>query len=169
MIIIYAAVLLGILIFVHEFGHFLFAKLLGVKVLKFSLGFGPKLLGRKYGDTEYLISAVPLGGYVKMLGQSDNPQGEEEEIPEEEKVRAYNFQPVWKRFLIVFSGPFFNLVFAALIFVLVFFSGVPVPLPDIGKLRRIPQAAAGLLTETGSLEIDGKDVDPGMISQSHRR
>jgi regulator of sigma E protease len=62
MIIIYAAVLLGILIFVHEFGHFLFAKLLGVKVLKFSLGFGPKLLGRKYGDTEYLISAVPLAG-----------------------------------------------------------------------------------------------------------
>jgi regulator of sigma E protease len=159
MIIIYAAVLLGILIFVHEFGHFLFAKLLGVKVLKFSLGFGPKLLGRKYGDTEYLISAVPLGGYVKMLGQSDNPQGEEEEIPEEEKVRAYNFQPVWKRFLIVFSGPFFNLVFAALIFVLVFFSGVPVPLPDIGKVEEnSPAAAAGLLSGDRVIEIDGKDV-----------
>ena len=159
MIIIYAAVLLGILIFVHEFGHFLFAKLLGVKVLKFSLGFGPKLLGRKYGDTEYLISAVPLGGYVKMLGQSDNPQGEEEEIPEEEKVRAYNFQPVWKRFLIVFSGPFFNLVFAALIFVLVFFSGVPVPLPDIGKVEgNSPAAAAGLLSGDRVIEIDGKDV-----------
>ncbi|MFZ2199046.1 MAG: RIP metalloprotease RseP, partial [Thermodesulfovibrionales bacterium] len=159
MIIIYAAVLLGILIFVHEFGHFLFAKLLGVKVLKFSLGFGPKLFGRKYGDTEYLISAVPLGGYVKMLGQSDNPQGEEEEIPEEEKVRAYNFQPVWKRFLIVFSGPFFNLVFAALIFVLVFFSGVPVPLPDIGKVEKnSPAAAAGLLTGDRVIEIDGKAV-----------
>lgn len=159
MIIIYAAVLLGILIFVHEFGHFLFAKLLGVKVLKFSLGFGPKLLGRKYGDTEYLISAVPLGGYVKMLGQSDNPQGEEEEIPEEEKVRAYNFQPVWKRFLIVFSGPFFNLLFAALIFVLVFFSGVPVPLPDIGNVEEnSPAAAAGLLTGDRVIEIDGKDI-----------
>jgi regulator of sigma E protease len=159
MIIIYAAVLLGILIFVHEFGHFLFAKLLGVKVLKFSLGFGPKLLGKKYGDTEYVISAVPLGGYVKMLGQSDNPTGEEEEIPEEEKVRAYNFQPVWKRFLIVFSGPFFNLVFAAFIFVLVFLSGVPVPLPDIGKVEEnSPAAAAGLLTGDRVLQIDGKDV-----------
>ena len=69
MIIIYAAVLLGILIFVHEAGHFLLAKLMGVKVLKFSLGFGPKILGRKFGDTEYLLSAVPLGGYVKMLGE----------------------------------------------------------------------------------------------------
>ena len=158
MIIIYAAVLLGILIFVHEFGHFLLAKLLGVKVLKFSLGFGPKIIGRKFGDTEYLISAVPLGGYVKMLGQSDTPQ-EEEEIPEEEKFRAYNHQPVWKRFLIVFSGPFFNLVFAAFIFVLVFLSGVPVPLPDIGKVEEnSPAAAAGLLTGDRVLQIDGKDV-----------
>jgi len=158
MIIIYAAVLLGILIFVHEFGHFLLAKLLGVKVLKFSLGFGPKIIGRKFGDTEYLISAVPLGGYVKMLGQSDTPQ-EEEEIPEEEKFRAYNYQPVWKRFLIVFSGPFFNLVFAAFIFVLVFLSGVPVPLPDIGRVEEnSPASAAGLLTGDRVLQIDGKDV-----------
>ena len=158
MIIIYAAVLLGILIFVHEFGHFLFAKLLGVKVLKFSLGFGPKIIGRKFGDTEYLLSAVPLGGYVKMLGQSDTPQ-EEEEIPEEEKFQAYNHQPVWKRFLIVFSGPFFNLVFAAFIFVLVFLSGVPVPLPDIGKVEEnSPAAAAGLLTGDRVLQIDGKEV-----------
>ncbi len=159
MIIIYAAVLLGILIFVHEFGHFILAKLLGVKVLKFSLGFGPKIIGRKFGDTEYLISAVPLGGYVKMLGQSDTPQ-EEEEIPEEEKFRAYNFQPVWKRFLIVFSGPFFNLVFAAFIFVLVFLSGVPVPLPDIGDVEgNSPAAAAGLLTGDRVLQIDGKNVE----------
>jgi len=159
MIIIYAAVLLGILIFVHEFGHFLFAKLLGVKVLKFSLGFGPKIIGRKFGDTEYLLSAVPLGGYVKMLGQSDTPQ-EEEEIPEEEKFQAYSYQPVWKRFLIVFSGPFFNLVFAAFIFVLVFLSGVPVPLPDIGKVEEnSPAAAAGLLTGDRVLQIDGKEVE----------
>lgn len=159
MIIIYAVVLLGILIFVHEFGHFLLAKLLGVKVLKFSLGFGPKIIGRKFGDTEYLVSSVPLGGYVKMLGQSDTPQ-EEEEIPEEEKFRAYNYQPVWKRFLIVFSGPLFNLVFAALIFVLVFMSGVPVPLPDIGRVEKnSPAAAAGLLTGDRVLQIDGNDIE----------
>ena len=159
MIIIYAAVLLGILIFVHEAGHFLLAKLLGVKVLKFSLGFGPKILGKKFGDTEYLLSAVPLGGYVKMLGQSDTPQ-EEEVIPEEEKPRAYNFQPVWKRFLIVFSGPFFNLVFAAFVFALIFMSGVPVPLPDIGDVQeKSPAASAGLLTGDRVEQINGKTVE----------
>src|SRR3990172_7536980 len=83
MIIIYAAVLLGVLIFVHEVGHFLLAKLMGVKVLKFSLGFGPKIIGRKFGDTEYLLSAVPLGGYVKMLGEEPG-----EELEESEKNRA---------------------------------------------------------------------------------
>src|SRR5574340_719761 len=101
MIIVYAVVLLGVLIFVHELGHFLLAKLLGVKLLKFSLGFCPKVLGRQFGETEYLLSAVPLGGYVKMLGQEDMPS-EEEEVPEAEKHRAYNFQPVWKRLAIVF-------------------------------------------------------------------
>ena len=87
-----AIVLLGILIFVHELGHFLFAKKLGVRVLKFSLGFGPKLIGRKYGDTEYLVSAVPLGGYVKMLGEEPG-----DELKEEDKPFAYNYQPVWKK------------------------------------------------------------------------
>jgi regulator of sigma E protease len=159
MIIIYAAVLLGVLIFVHEAGHFLLAKLLGVKVLKFSLGFGPKVLGRKFGETEYQISAVPLGGYVKMLGQSDTPQ-EEEAIPEHEKPRAYNFQPVWKRFFIVFSGPFFNLVFAAFVFVLIFMSGVPVPLPDIGNVEaKSPAAAAGLMTGDRVVQINGRKVE----------
>ena len=159
MIIIYAAVLLGVLIFVHEAGHFLLAKLLGVKVLKFSLGFGPKILGRKFGETEYLLSAVPLGGYVKMLGQSDTPQ-EEEVIPEDDKPRAYNFQPVWKRFFIVFSGPFFNLVFAAFVFVLIFMAGVPVPLPDIGNVaEKSPAAAAGLMTGDRVLQINGKNVE----------
>ena len=91
-----AIILLGILIFVHELGHFLFAKLVNVKVLKFSLGFGPRILGKKYGETEYLLSAVPLGGYVKMLGEE---QGDE--IIDEEKARAFNFQSVWKRILMM--------------------------------------------------------------------
>jgi membrane-associated protease RseP (regulator of RpoE activity) len=111
MAILAAILLLSVVIFVHEFGHFLFAKLLGVRVLKFSLGFGPKLIGKKYGDTEYLISYIPLGGYVKMIGE--NPK---EELKEEEKLFAYNYQSIWKRFLIIFVGPFFNILFSAVIF-----------------------------------------------------
>lgn len=155
MIIIYAAVLLGVLIFVHELGHFLLAKSTGVKVLKFSLGFGPKLLGKKIGETEYLLSAVPLGGYVKMLGEEPG-----EELAEDEKSRAYNYQSVRKRFSIVFSGPFFNLLFAALVFVFIFLTGVPVPLPDIGHVKEnSPAAAAGLLPGDKVSKISGKPVE----------
>ncbi|MDI6744032.1 MAG: RIP metalloprotease RseP [Thermodesulfovibrionales bacterium] len=149
-----AIVLLGILIFVHELGHFLFAKKLGVRVLKFSLGFGPKVIGRKYGDTEYLVSAVPLGGYVKMLGEEPG-----DELKEEDKPFAYNYQPVWKRFLIVFSGPVFNLFFAAAIFFVVFLSGVPVPKPYAGKvMENSPAAAAGLMTGDRIAAINDKTV-----------
>ena len=155
MIIIYAAVLLGVLIFVHELGHFLLAKMTGVKVLKFSLGFGPKLVGKKFGETEYLLSAVPLGGYVKMLGEEPG-----EELAEEEKSRAYNYQSVGKRFSIVFSGPFFNLLFASFIFVLIFLTGVPVPLPDIGNVKEnSPGAAAGLLPGDKVRQISGRSVE----------
>ena len=137
-----AIILLGILIFVHELGHFLFAKLVNVKVLKFSLGFGPKILGKTYGETEYLLSAVPLGGYVKMLGEE---QGDE--ISDEEKTRAFNFQSVGKRIVIVLSGPVFNILFAGCIFALIAVAGVPVPYPDIGKVsENSPAAKAGLMT-----------------------
>ena len=155
MIIIYAAVLLGVLIFVHELGHFLLAKMTGVKVLKFSLGFGPKIVGKKFGETEYLLSAVPLGGYVKMLGEEPG-----EELAEEEKSRAYNYQSVGKRFSIVFSGPLFNLLFASFIFVLIFLTGVPVPLPDIGNVKEnSPAAAAGLLPGDKVRQISGRSVE----------
>jgi regulator of sigma E protease len=158
MMFIYAVVLLGILIFVHELGHFLFAKALGIKVLKFSLGFGPKLIGRKYGETEYLISAFPLGGYVKMLGQSDTP-GEEEEIAEEEKQRAYNFQPIWKRFAVVFSGPFFNLCFAVFIFFGVFINGVPYMLPEVGEVAQgSPAEIQGIVKGDRVVEVDGRQI-----------
>lgn len=146
-----AIILLGILIFVHELGHFLFAKIMNVKVLKFSLGFGPKVLGRKVGETEYLISAVPLGGYVKMLGEEP-----EAEITEEDRTRAYNFQPVWKRFLIVLCGPVFNIIFAALLFSVIFIAGVPSLLPEVGEvLPDSPAAAAGIMKGDSVAEIDG--------------
>lgn len=158
MTILSAVVLLGILIFVHELGHFLFAKLLGVKVLKFSLGFGPKVIGKTVGDTEYLISAVPLGGYVKMLGQEDTPS-EAEEIPDEEKHRAYNFQPVWKRFFIVVSGPLFNLFFASFLFFLIFLSGVPYLLPEVGEVTTgSPAFKQGLAKGDVIAEINGAPV-----------
>ena len=149
-----AIVLLGVLIFVHELGHFLFAKLMKVKVLKFSLGFGPKLLGRRYGETEYLLSAVPLGGYVKMLGED-----QEDEISDADRARAFSSQPAWKRFVIVISGPLFNIGFAAVIFLLIFLAGVPALLPEVGEvLPDSPAAHAGLVKGDRITAIDGVPV-----------
>jgi len=149
-----AIILLGIIIFVHEFGHFLFAKLLGIRVLKFSLGFGPKVLGKKIGDTEYLISAIPLGGYVKMLGETAD-----EELKEEERQFAYNYQKVWKRFVIVFCGPLFNILFAVIIFFFSFVNGLPVLLPEIGEIMPdMPAQKAGLMKGDRVKEINGVSV-----------
>lgn len=155
MTLLYALILLGILIFVHELGHFIVAKLMKVKVLKFSLGFGPKVIGRKIGETEYLISSFPLGGYVKMLGEEGV-----EEIPEEEKPRAYNYQPVWRRFLIVSSGPLFNLLFASLLFALIFMVGFPVLLPQVGEVMPdSPAVRVGLLKGDTITEIEGRPIN----------
>jgi regulator of sigma E protease len=149
-----AIILFGVIIFIHELGHFLFAKVLGVRVLKFSLGFGPKIIGKKYGDTEYLLSSIPLGGYVKMLGEQSD-----DELSEEEKPFAYNYQPVWKRVIIVASGPLFNLAFAVLLFIFIFLSGVPTPYPDVGKIQEnSPAAKAGLMTGDRVLAIDGNVI-----------
>ncbi len=154
MTMIYALILLGILIFVHELGHFLFAKMLGVKVLKFSLGFGPTVVGKTYGETEYVISAVPLGGYVKMLGEEPG-----EELAESDKKRAFNFQPVWKRFTIVFAGPFFNLLFAAIVFFFIFVNGVPYLLPVVGDVTAdSPAYKMGLKKGDRIEEISGLPV-----------
>ena len=104
-------IVLGVLIFVHELGHFIVARLCGVGVEKFSLGFGPRLVGRKIGRTDYRISAIPLGGYVKMVG--DEPGGEIE--PDDLEV-AFDNKSVWRRILIVAAGPLSNFLLAAVIF-----------------------------------------------------
>ena len=148
---------LGVLIFVHELGHFLFAKLFGVKVLKFSLGFGNKVIGRQWGETEYLISAFPLGGYVKMYGEVSD-----EEVAQEETHRSFAHKTVWQRFGIVFGGPFFNLVFAVLLFFLMFvFAGMPEAV-DSTKIGEIyPDSVAqqiGLKTGDEIKSINGKPV-----------
>jgi regulator of sigma E protease len=137
---------LGILIFVHEFGHFLFAKLFKVRVLKFSLGFGNKLIGKQWGETEYLISAFPLGGYVKMYGEQPD-----EEVAEDEKAVSFSHKTVGQRFWIVFGGPLFNLLFAVLVFWLMF---VSVGMPDLMDSTKIGQINPGSAAERAGLKQD---------------
>ncbi len=151
-------VVLGVLIFVHELGHFLFAKLFRVQVLKFSLGFGPKLLSKVYGETEYLVSAVPLGGYVKMLGEhpGDDPPADGED-------RSFAGKPVWQRFCIVLAGPLFNLLFSVVLFFGIFlFMGLPENLDStvIGEVAEgSPAQRAGIEVNDRILAIDGQPVE----------
>ncbi len=152
-----AILVLGLLIFVHELGHFLVAKASGVTVLRFSLGFGPRLLAARVGETEYALSAVPLGGYVKMLGEEN---GEDE--PVADPRRSFAHQPLWKRFAIVFAGPFFNLAssWVCLVIVAVWF-GVLVPsdLPLVGGVTKgLPAEKAGLRERDRVLAVDGQSV-----------
>lgn len=112
---------LAILITVHEFGHFWVARRLGVKILRFSVGFGRPLLRyrRNLDSTEYVLAAIPLGGYVKMLDERD----EEQEVPPAQLHLAFNRQPLWRRFAIVLAGPLFNFLFAILAYWAVFMAG----------------------------------------------
>jgi regulator of sigma E protease len=112
---VYFIVLVGVLIFVHESGHFLWAKLFGVRVLTFSLGFGPRVAGFSRGGTDYVIAALPLGGYVRMLGE--NPH---EQVRAEDEAQAFHTQPVWRRVVIVFAGPMMNLLFPLGLYFFVF-------------------------------------------------
>ncbi|VAW93501.1 Intramembrane protease RasP/YluC, implicated in cell division based on FtsL cleavage [hydrothermal vent metagenome] len=123
-------VTLGLLIAFHEFGHYWTARKLGVKVLRFSIGFGKPLWSRRYGpdDTEYVIAVFPLGGYVKMLDERA------EEVPESERHRAFNNQSVWRRIAIVVAGPVFNFIFAIIAFWLMYMLGVQGMKPVIGEV-----------------------------------
>ena len=104
---------LGILVFIHEFGHFILAKFVGIRVERFSLGFPPRMIGKKYGDTDYCISWIPLGGYVKMSGMID-----ESLDTDTIKGEPWEFmsKPVWQRFLVIFAGPAMNIILAVLLF-----------------------------------------------------
>ena len=149
-------IVLGVLVFVHELGHFLMAKLFGVRVDAFSLGFPPKLLHKKIGDTDYRLSVVPLGGYVKLFGE--NPK---DEVPPELQPVSFSHHPLWHRFLIVLAGPTFNLIFAALALTMVFtFSGVPYLTTEIGGVKEgSPAAQAGLQKGDQVLSVGGQAVN----------
>lgn len=120
-------VMLGILVFVHELGHFCVAKLAGVKILKFSLGFGPRLVSRQWGETEYMICAIPLGGYVQMLGEGGGEGGEGAELTPEERRRSFAAKPVLHRTAIVAAGPLMNLILPFLILPVAYMVGVNLP------------------------------------------
>jgi regulator of sigma E protease len=119
--------ILGVLVFVHELGHFTVAKLAGVKVLKFSLGFGPRLLSRQWGETEYMICAIPLGGYVLMLGEGGAIEGEGPVPTPEDEGRSFASKSVGIRSLIIAAGPLTNLILPFLVLPLAYMLGVSVP------------------------------------------
>ena len=148
-------IVLGVLIFFHELGHFLVARLLGVGVEKFSLGFGPKLVGKTIGITEYRISAIPLGGYVKMVGESPDSELDPSDIPV-----SFTHKHVFKRILIVAAGPLFNMLLALIIFFGIFqISGLLILKPGIGEVNEgTPAFMAGLKKDDLVVSIDGVDI-----------
>lgn len=145
-------VAISILIAFHEFGHYWVAKRLGVKVLRYSIGFGKPLWRKTAGPdkTEYVIAALPLGGYVKMLDEREG------EVAEEEKHRAFNRQKIWKRFAIVFAGPAFNILFAVLAYLVVALIGTAGLKPVVGLVvPGSPAATAGLQSGMEIVSVDG--------------
>ena len=153
---------LGVLIFVHELGHFLMARRIGVRVLTFSLGFGPKLLNVTRGDTEYCISAIPLGGYVKMAGE--NPEDTRTGAPDE-----FLSKGKWQRFQVLVMGPVMNLVLAVVVMAVVLYQGAPRPLFErqpvvIGtfaeKLRRREGRTQGRRSHRHRRRRAGRELGP---------
>jgi len=148
-------VALAILIAVHEYGHFWVARRLGVKVLRFSIGFGKKLWSwrSRDGETEYMLAAVPLGGYVKMLDEREG------EVADDEKHRAFNRQPVGTRIAIVVAGPLFNFFFAILAYWLMFILGVTGIKPILGEVPQdTPAYHAGLAAGQLITTVDGANT-----------
>ncbi len=157
MTIIYFIITLGILIFIHELGHFIMAKRAGIKVEAFSLGFGPRLLGIKIGETDYRISAFPLGGYVRMLGEDPTDEGASD-------PRSFSQKSIWARGKVVFFGPLMNFVLALVLMPIVFMIGrtEPVYLHDapiiVDVKKDSPAELAGLKKGDIILSIEGDEV-----------
>jgi regulator of sigma E protease len=156
--------MLGILVFVHELGHFCVAKFCGVKVLKFSLGFGPRLVSHQWGETEYMICAIPLGGYVQMLGEGGGEQGEDAEVDPDDEHRSFAKKSIARRMAIVAAGPVMNLILPFMTLPLAYLVGVNLPAyleepPCIGYV--VPESAAavaGFRTGDCIIKVSGIDV-----------
>lgn len=152
--IIVSIIVLSFLIFFHESGHFLVARFFGVKVEVFSVGFGKKIWTKTYNGTEYAISAIPLGGYVKMKGQDDlNPN----EISNDDD--SYNTKAPWKKICILFAGSGANILLAFILYIFIGFYGITTILPTIGKtIDNSPAYKAGLMQGDTILKINGNEI-----------
>lgn len=155
--ILYFLIALGVLIFVHELGHFILAKRQGIKVEVFSFGFGPRLIGIKRGETDYRLSLLPLGGYVKMLGQEPGEEGADD-------PRSFNQKTIWQRTKVIIFGPIMNIALAFIIMPIVFMIGRPQPVyldqqPVIDQVRASsPAAEAGLKKGDRIVTVNGHTV-----------
>ena len=157
--------LVGALVIFHELGHFLFAKAFDVKVLRFSVGMGPRLLSVQVGETEYQLSLLPIGGYVKMLGETsdDDPEAvdaaEQAELSEEERGRSFAAKPLYQRVAIILAGPFFNFLLAGVVYLLMFQGSHTVGDTRLGIVTPGgPAAQAGLLPGDRVRSINGRPV-----------
>jgi len=146
--------LLAPLIIVHEFGHLILAKLSGVRVLKFSVGFGPKIFSKMIGETEYCLSWIPFGGYVKPLGEAPD-----EEVSEEDKPFSLNHQSLPKRFSVLAAGSVFNIFFAVVVFAVLYMSGIEMLSPVIGKVYDgTPAIQAGIKEGDTITAVNGSKI-----------
>jgi regulator of sigma E protease len=152
--IIYGFIALSLLILVHELGHFIVARIFNVKVLTFSIGFGKKILKKTKGETEYALSLVPLGGYVKLLGESPD-----EIVSEEEIHRSYAHKHPFVKILIAFTGPLFNILFASVLFYAVFVSGYSVLSTKVGSVEKgYPAYEAGIKEGDVIVRVEDKEI-----------
>jgi regulator of sigma E protease len=147
------AVAIAVLVVFHELGHFLVARLCDVKVLRFSVGFGKALYAKRLGETEWALSAIPLGGYVKMLDEREGA------VAPHELARAFNRKPVWQRMAIVVAGPVANLLLAIILYAALFIYGVPGLKPVLGSIAAgTPAAVARLQEQETVLTVAGQPV-----------
>ena len=151
---------IGVLVFVHELGHFLAARRVGIRVLTFSIGFGPRIFGFTRGGTDYCISAVPLGGFVKMAGETtDSP-----DAPPTGKADEFLSKTKWERFQVLIMGPVMNLALAVIVLAFVLYQGADVPAyrdmpPVIGGIEKSsPAEKAGLQQGDRILRVDDREV-----------